>query len=150
MWYVLNKFTTETQANTYLCFWSLFISNFFQCFFLTAHFHFENIEKPLVFSLREMCPNTEFFLVRVFSHSDWIRKDTKYLSVFSPNAGKYGPEKTPYLDIFHAVSVSRWGCQKGRNGLRKLCKRLAENLLKQYVQISAISKPCFIMSMQVH
>ena len=28
---------------------------------------------------------------------------TKYLSVFSPNAGKYGPEKTPYLDNFHAV-----------------------------------------------
>ena len=26
-----------------------------------------------------------------------------YLSVFSPNALKYGPEKTPYLDNFHAV-----------------------------------------------
>ena len=30
---------------------------------------------------------------------------TKYLSVFSPNAGKYGPEITPYLDTFHAVSA---------------------------------------------
>ena len=38
-----------------------------------------------------------------FPHSDWIRRDTSYLSVFSPNAGKYGPEKTPYLDTFHAV-----------------------------------------------
>ena len=28
---------------------------------------------------------------------------TPYFSVFSPNAGKYGPEKTPYLDTFHAV-----------------------------------------------
>ena len=28
-----------------------------------------------------------------------------YLSVFSPNVGKYGPEKTPYLDIFDAVKV---------------------------------------------
>ena len=28
---------------------------------------------------------------------------TEYLSVFIPNAGKYGPEKTLYLDIFHAV-----------------------------------------------
>ena len=28
---------------------------------------------------------------------------TPYLSVFSPNAGEYGPEKTPYLDTFHAV-----------------------------------------------
>ena len=30
-------------------------------------------------------------------------RDTKYLSAFSPNVGKYGPEKTPYLDTFHAV-----------------------------------------------
>ena len=33
-----------------------------------------------------MCPNTEFF---------W--------SLFSSNTGKYGPEKTLYLDNFHAV-----------------------------------------------
>ena len=26
-----------------------------------------------------------------------------YFPVFGLNAGKYGPEKTPYLDIFHAV-----------------------------------------------
>ena len=26
-----------------------------------------------------------------------------YFPVFSPNAGKYGPEKTPYLDTFHTV-----------------------------------------------
>ena len=28
-----------------------------------------------------------------------------YLSDFSRNAGKYGPEKTPYLDTFHAAVV---------------------------------------------
>ena len=39
------------------------------------------------------CPNTEFFVVPIFS-------------VFSPNAGKYGPGKTPYLDTFHAVTTS--------------------------------------------
>ena len=27
-----------------------------------------------------------------------------YFPVFSPNTGKYGPEKTPYLDTFHAVN----------------------------------------------
>ena len=27
----------------------------------------------------------------------------KYLSVFSPNAGKYKTEKTPYLNTFHTV-----------------------------------------------
>ena len=59
-----------------------------------------------IYSLREKCPNTEFFLVRIFPHSDWIRRDTSYLSVFSPNTGKYGPEKTPYLDNFHAVHAA--------------------------------------------
>ena len=34
-------------------------------------------------TLREKCPNTEFFLVRIFPYSDWIRRDTEYLSVFS-------------------------------------------------------------------
>ena len=29
-----------------------------------------------------------------------------YFSVFSPNTGKYGPEKTPYLDDFVAVLIS--------------------------------------------
>ena len=26
--------------------------------------------------------------------------------VFNPNAGKYGPEKTPDLDTFHAVNLA--------------------------------------------
>ena len=56
-------------------------------------------------TLHETCLNTEFFLVRIFPHSDWIRTDTPYLSVFSPNAGKYRPGKTPYLDTFHAVNL---------------------------------------------
>ena len=36
-----------------------------------------------------------------------FRLNTEYLSAFSSafslNAGKHGPEKTPYLDTFHAV-----------------------------------------------
>ena len=51
------------------------------------------------YSLREKCPNTELFLVCIFLYSDGI----PYLSVFSPNTGKYGPEITLYLDTFHAV-----------------------------------------------
>ena len=27
------------------------------------------------------------------------------ISVFNPNAGKYGPEKSPYLDSFHAMGI---------------------------------------------
>ena len=29
-----------------------------------------------------------------------------YFPVFSPNAGKYGPEMSPYLDTFHAVILN--------------------------------------------
>ena len=52
-------------------------------------------------------PNMELFLVRISPHSDWIRRDTSYLSVFSPNAWKYRPEITPYLDTFHAVYAQK-------------------------------------------
>ena len=50
---------------------------------------------------------------RQFNHT--ARKVSKYgvfngpyFSVFSPNRGKYGPEKTPHLDTFHAVSYFRY------------------------------------------
>ena len=33
-------------------------------------------------SLREKCPNTEFFLVRIFLYSDWIRKFTSIWTLF--------------------------------------------------------------------
>ena len=38
--------------------------------------------------------------VVLFSH---CVKSVQIRSFFSPNAGKYGPEKIPYLDTFHAV-----------------------------------------------
>ena len=44
-------------------------------------------------TLHEKCPNMELFLVRIFLYS-----------VFSPYAGKYEPEITPYLETFHAVT----------------------------------------------
>ena len=53
--------------------------------------------------LREKFPNEEFSLVRIFLYSNWIRKITEEISVFSPNTRKYRPEKTPYLDTFHAM-----------------------------------------------
>ena len=42
-------------------------------------------------------------------------ESTPYLSVFSPNVGKYGPEKTPYLDTFCAVM----SCQIFKNILKR-------------------------------
>ena len=46
-------------------------------------------------SLREKSPNTEFFLVRIFLYSDY-----GVISVFSPNAGKYGPKKLRIWILF--------------------------------------------------
>ena len=58
-------------------------------------------------TLCEKCPNTELFLVHAFFQVEWILRIrfvfTSYLSVFTLNAGKYGPEITPYLGTFHAV-----------------------------------------------
>ena len=44
--------------------------------------------------------------VKYFARST-LREKSPNLSVLSPNAGKYGPEKTPYLDNFHAEVSSR-------------------------------------------
>ena len=43
--------------------------------------------------MREKCQNTKFF-------------SSPYFPVVSPKTGKYGPEKTPYLDKFHIVNNS--------------------------------------------
>ena len=59
--------------------------------------------RSVLLALRKKCQNTEFFLVRILPHSDWIPRDTEYLSAFSLNMEKYGPEVTLYLDNFHTV-----------------------------------------------
>ena len=45
---------------------------------------------------------------RVIQHLNHCVKSVQirsfFWSVFIPNAGKYGPEKTPYLDTFHVVN----------------------------------------------
>ena len=41
----------------------------------------------------------------VFSRIQIEYGETRSISRFSPNAGKYGPEITPYLDTFRAVRV---------------------------------------------
>ena len=54
------------------------------------------MSKYIVFSGRHFpvsVVNTEIYLVN--------------LAVFSPNTGKYGPEKVRYLDSFHAVEKER-------------------------------------------
>ena len=81
-------------------------SESFQIFFncdstiIAKNFHRWNFT---LHALPEKCPNTEFFLVRILSHSDWIGRDAPYLSVFSPTAGKHRTEKAPYFGSFWKV-----------------------------------------------
>ena len=58
-------------------------------------------------SLREKYPNTDFFYGPFFT-------------VFGLNTGKYGPEKTPYLDNFHAGFKARFALQVFRSHLNHL------------------------------
>ena len=43
-------------------------------------------------------------LVRIFPHLNWIRRDTEYFSVFSPNAGKIRTRIIPNKETFYAVA----------------------------------------------
>ena len=44
-------------------------------------------------------------LVQLHWTTAW--KVSKYGDFSGPNTGKYGPEKTPYLDTFHALNLQR-------------------------------------------
>ena len=44
-------------------------------------------------------------LVRIFPHSNWMRRDTQYLSVLSPKSGKYGPENSEYEHFSRSVML---------------------------------------------
>ena len=46
-------------------------------------------------------------LVRIFPHLDWIRRDTPYFSVFSPNAGNAGQNNSEYRHYLYSVTTSR-------------------------------------------
>ena len=45
------------------------------------------------------------FLVRLFLHTNWMRRFTLQLSVFSPSIGKYGPEKFRTRTLFAQLIV---------------------------------------------
>ena len=81
-------------------------------------------------------------LVRISPYLDCIRRrDTEYLSVFSLNAGKYRPEKTPYLDTFHRVNVFIKRLIIYRNYARFLAQD------DHFFQVSPIF-PTYFMSLQ--
>ena len=80
------------------------------------------------------------FFWSVFSR---IWTDTPYLSVFSPNTGKYGPEKTPYLDTFHVVNVKTHAlldsCSQETFMLEELLRDLGVNGQKTSITIKTVN-----------
>ena len=61
----------------------------------------------------------------------------RYFPVFSPNTGKYGPEITPYLDIFHAVdSTASKKIQKCLRKIYKKCLMVYPYVLKKLLSIT--------------
>ena len=91
--------------------------------------YFEKLYKSV--SLRKS--NLKFFSYFYQRHAPITKKitlrenHTSYLSVFSPNTGKYGPEKTPYFNTFTHWQIS-----------------VAESLLKSVKKIFNVV--CFIES----
>ena len=86
------------------------------------------------------------FFWSVFSH---IR--TEYLSVFIPNAGKYGPEKTLYLDIFHAVKPLLITLFINITVAQKLVTHVTHRSFTflddtQNIKLRTLSRGCFVKS----
>ena len=63
----------------------------------------ENLAFQLLFLLAFTVWNVSVFgvvLVCIFAHSDWIRRDTENISIFSPKTGKCRPEKSRIRSVF--------------------------------------------------
>ena len=70
----------------------------------------------------------------IFLHWDWMRRDTPYISVFSLNAGRYGPEKLQIQTLLHSV----WPSEKITSNIkywnpREATKDLTENIILQNI-----------------
>ena len=81
---------------------------FFQKFITVFIETMGNVYKMFVFGV---------FLVHIFSHLDWIRRDTPYLSVFSPITGKCGSEKLRIRTLFREWVLSSFDYYLGQNAV---------------------------------
>ena len=128
-WHKMNWNTRHSSLNSFLI-GSQFISKtlkkgiqkicfFFSLFFLSwrflkqimcrTYFRKQNAivkQNFIAKSLREKCPNTEFFLVRIFLYSDWIESFTPIYSVNLRIQSKYRQIRTRENSIFEHFSRS--------------------------------------------
>ena len=77
----------------------------------------------------KLCSENKKLLITiaVTFHRVSVTRYTEYLSLFCRNAGKYGPEKTPYLDTFHAVDKQAERAQ--RNGRTLIGYRISSHTI---------------------
>ena len=73
------------------------------------------IKEEQLDSLREKCQNTEFFLVRIFPHSDWIRRDT-----YSVQMQKNTDQKNSVFGCFSRRDCNRTIIFNGQLKLKKI------------------------------
>ena len=57
----------------------------------------------LTYNKQHPCKNSGTWSVSVYIMAFYFRRPKDNKQLFSPNAEKYGPEKTPHLDTFHVV-----------------------------------------------
>ena len=81
------------------------------------------------------------FLVHIFPHSDWIRR------IFSPNAGKYGPEKLRIRTLFTQCIVWTWNRHWASHGhllkakICNTCKLNKTNTKKKHCGAIYLPRP---------
>ena len=73
---------------------------------LRHNFLFRNRPKYLLLSLREKCPNKEFFLVRIFLHSDWILRFS--ISPYSVRIQENTDQKSAFGHFSHIVFLTHF------------------------------------------
>ena len=84
----------------------------------------------------------EVILVLIFPHSDWIRRDTEYLSAFSPNARKYGPEQFRIGTLFAQWALAHFLTLQWILGTKGLTLNLYCIIIFAY--ILAVGIKCFV------
>ena len=92
--YYLQKMTLALRLET-----GIFLISF-QAFYTVLNVRENRLSAKLITITSWTLSAFGVFLVRIFPHLNWIWRDTLYLFVFSPNAGKYGPEKLRIQALF--------------------------------------------------
>ena len=91
---------------------------------------------------REMCPNTEVFLVSIFPHSDWMRRDTDPANIYLfkvNNRNTFTPFSSVSIVDFEQVNVRWWVSLRVQSECWKIRTR-NNSLFWQFSRIESFCK----------